>query len=117
MDEAGALVGGDEVGLEHRVPPRPVVGDVVEGRVVPRPGQRRAGEAVENLGALAEHPLDERRGHDQHLVGRCERATYSISGPTATAAFVISVQGVVVQTSRASPASSGDFGSSTGSLT
>ena len=36
--------------------------------------------------------------------------TYSISGPTAIAAFEIKVHGVVVQASRASPASSGDSG-------
>ncbi len=36
--------------------------------------------------------------------------TYSISGPTAIAAFEISVHGVVVQASSESPGSSGDSG-------
>ena len=69
VHQAGALVGGDEVGLEDRVAARPVVGDVVEGRLVRGPGQRAARKAVEHLGALAEHALDERpRRRTQHLV-------------------------------------------------
>ena len=62
-----ALVGGDEVGLQHRVAPRAVVGDVGERRLVAAPGQGAARKPRQDLGALPEHSLDERRRHDQDL--------------------------------------------------
>ena len=99
----------DEVGLQHGVAAGAVVGDVVERRLVGGAGERRAGEVGEHLGLLAEHLLDQVRATTRPRPPSRAR-TYSISGPTATAALEISVQGVVVQTSSWSPGSSGDSG-------
>ena len=69
VHEAGALLRGHEVRLEHGVAARPVVGDVGEGRLVADAGQGAARQAIEDLCALPQHSLDQRRGDHQDLVG------------------------------------------------
>ena len=84
---------------------RPVVGDVGEGGLVAGAGQGAARKARRaprrprpstrsTSGAATTKTSSEPAGRAR---------TYSISGPTATAAFEISVHGVVVQTSSAVP--------------
>ena len=90
--------------------PKSLATDVAERRLVANAGERLAREVRKHLGVLAEHPLDQGPGDDEDLVGRAVPRTYSISAPAATAACEISVQGVVVQTSRLSPDSTGDSG-------
>jgi hypothetical protein len=58
VDEPSAFVGGDEVGEEDRVAARAVVGDVVEGRLIGRPGEGLAREVRKHLRLLAEGMLD-----------------------------------------------------------
>ena len=68
VDQAGALVGGDEVGEQDGVAARAVVGDVVEGGLVGGPRDRLAGEMREHLRLLAEHRLDAVAGQHEDLV-------------------------------------------------
>ena len=75
VHEAGAVLGGDEVGEQHGVAALAVLAarDVGKRRLVAHAVDRRAREALEDLHlrAVAEHLLDERLGeHD----GRVERA-------------------------------------------
>ena len=68
VDQAGAVVGGDEVAGEDRVAARAVVGDVVERAARRRsPARAEPGKWASDLGALAEHLLDQRLGQDQDL--------------------------------------------------
>ncbi len=67
VDEPGSLVGGYEVPEQDGVAARAVVGDVVERGLVGRAGELGAGEAVENLGVLAQHLLDQAFGQHQDL--------------------------------------------------
>ncbi len=76
VDDAGAVLGGDEVADQHGVralAPR-LGGDEVERRAVARALDRAAREALEHLGALAEHALDQRLGEHRHLVRAATRA-------------------------------------------
>ena len=68
VDQAGALVGGDEVGEQDGVAARAVVGDVVEGGLVRGPRDRLAREMREHLRLLAEHRLDAVAGQHEDLV-------------------------------------------------
>ena len=70
VHEAGAVVRGDEVAEQDGVAALAVgVGaQEAEGRLVAHAVQRRAGEAGEDLRALAEDPLDQRLGdHDRRV--------------------------------------------------
>ena len=113
----GAVVGGDEVGRQHGVALLAVgLGrDERERRLVARRRRSsRAGEAVGDLGVLAEHALGERLGERPR---RPRGARTSSSGSTATAALEASVHGVVVQTSSVSPSRSAPAGRVTGKRT
>jgi hypothetical protein len=70
VDEAGAVLGADKVAQQHRVAERAEVLalDVVERRLVADALERGAGEVGQHLGAIAERALDQRAGHDHHLV-------------------------------------------------
>ena len=67
MDEAGAVLGGDEVAGDHREAARLAVGEEDRALVVTA-NQLRAREAADDLGALAEHLLEQRVGDDQRLL-------------------------------------------------
>ena len=71
MDQAGAILGGDEVPEQHRVAERPEVGprDVVEGGLIADPLELGPGEGPKLLPVLSEHPLGERPSNDEHLLG------------------------------------------------
>ncbi len=106
VDDAGALVGLDEVAGHH--PPAVPAGrarergHVVEGPEVVQPDQRRPGQRRCRIDrALAEHLLHQVGGHDASSV---RTTAYSRSGPTAAPVLDSSVQGVVVQATRESPA-------------
>jgi hypothetical protein len=68
VDQASALVRGDEVGEQDGVAAGAVVGDVFEGGLVGGPGDRLAGEAGEDLGLLSEHVLQAIAREDEDLV-------------------------------------------------
>ena len=70
VDQAGAVLGGDEVAGDHRAalgPPGPV-GELENRAPVAAASQLGAGQAIEDFGALAQHPLDQRLGQDKDLV-------------------------------------------------
>ena len=68
VDEAGAVLGGDEVaGEDAEGVARARVGELEDGAAVAAADQLGAGEAVEDLDSLAEHLLDQRLGEDQGL--------------------------------------------------
>ena len=64
VHQTRAVVGGDEVAEQHGVSALAVraAGDEVKRRLVGDTLERRAGETIEDLRALAEHALDERLG-------------------------------------------------------
>ena len=69
VDEAGAVLGGDEIADEDREAARLAVGEIEDRALVgDRADQLRALEFRQHLGLLAEHPLDQRLGDDQNLV-------------------------------------------------
>ena len=119
VDEAGAVVGGDEVPEQDGVAALAVLlrADEREGREVADALELAPGEAVEQLRVLAEHALHQRFGHDVDLARPCARARRGSSGSTATAALETSVHGVVVHTSSTSPGSSGGPASTVGKRT
>ena len=112
VDEAGSLVGRDEVAEQDRVAAGPVVGDVVEGGSYAVPAIASPGK-WERISAPSPSTVSTRSRaitRTSSLAGSALTRTYSMSEPAATAAFEIRVQGVVVQTTSLSPSSSGDSG-------
>ncbi len=67
MDEAGPVLGGDEVAGEDRGAAGPAVREGERRALVVAPDQLGAGDRAEQLRALAEHALDQRLGQDQDL--------------------------------------------------
>ena len=108
MHEAGAVVGGDElVGHDPEVLARGRIGvEEVERALVAQADQVGGVDRADDLGVVAEHGCDPGGGHHHVATARAGRpGRSSIPGPTATAVFDGSVQGVVVHTRRSKSAS------------
>ena len=70
VDEAGAVLGGDEVAGEDREAAGPLVVEREDRAPVLAADQVLAGEPLDDLDSLAEHLLDQRLGEDQRLARR-----------------------------------------------
>ncbi len=68
VDQAGAVPGGDELAGDHREAAGLAVGQREDRPLVPAADQLAPPYPPEDLGLLAEHPLEQRLGEDQHLV-------------------------------------------------
>ena len=68
VHDAGAVLGGHEIGEQDGVAAIAVVGDEVEGRLVWQVLEGRAGHALLDHRVLAEHPLDQGLREDEPLV-------------------------------------------------
>ena len=69
VDEAGPVLGGDEVTGDHRVAAGLAIAELEDRAPVVAADQLGAGEAVGHRHPLAQHRLEQRLGHDQGLAG------------------------------------------------
>ena len=68
VDQAGAVLGGDEVAGEDGEAAGLAVGELEDRALVAAADQVGAAQPLDDLDPLAEHPLDQRLGEDQDLV-------------------------------------------------
>jgi hypothetical protein len=70
--QAGAVVGGDEIAGDHREADGCAVRELEHRPLVPAADELPAGDPLQHLGPLAQHPLGQGLGDDQDLtIDRC----------------------------------------------
>ena len=121
VHQAGAVVGGDETGRSPRGARRASSTSENGGRMRLRPGSAPSNSASTCQPSPSTRPTALRDHHDPVTVRGLPGHHVRSSGCTATAVLATSVHGVVVQTSRSAPGSSGRrlrrSGASSGNLT